>query len=212
MTNLADGVALAAWGWAASLLTRDALLVALVPVALRLPWFLVALPAGLVADRVDRRRLIIAMDGLRAAAFVQGAIAIWAALPLAAAPLQGVSDAGFYGMILIAGLVVGGAEVFRDNAAQMMLPALVGQAELERANGRLWSVELLANSVIGPALGAFLIAVAWPLPFALDAVAYGLAMVLVIRIAGNFRAERAADWNGQHELGEGYAGDPDKKI
>ncbi|RZA17356.1 MAG: MFS transporter, partial [Proteobacteria bacterium] len=48
MTNLADGVAVVAWAWIASLLTRDPLLVALVPVALRLPWALLALPAGLV--------------------------------------------------------------------------------------------------------------------------------------------------------------------
>ncbi|MGL5009369.1 MAG: MFS transporter, partial [Paracoccaceae bacterium] len=83
MTNLADGVAVVAWAWAASLLTRDALLVALVPVALRLPWFLLALPAGIVTDRVDRRRLIVAMDGVRAAAFVLAAGAVLLALPLA---------------------------------------------------------------------------------------------------------------------------------
>lgn len=205
MTNLADGVAVVAWGWAASLLTRDPLLVALVPVALRLPWFLFALPAGVVTDRVDRRRLIVAMDGLRAAAFVVAALAAWAALPLAVAPMQGVSDAGLYAMILIAGLVVGGAEVFRDNAAQTMLPALVGHTDLERANGRLWSVELVANSLIGPALGAFLIAAALPLPFALNAVAYGVAMILVIRIAGDFRAERSTRRDWRRELGEGFA-------
>jgi len=205
MTNLADGIAVVAWGWAASLLTRDALLVALVPVALRLPWVLFALPAGIVTDRVNRRRLIVAMDGLRAAAFLMAAVAIWAALPLAVAPMQGVSDAGLYAMILIAGLVVGGAEVFRDNAAQTMLPALVGQAELERANGRLWSVELLANSLIGPALGAFLIALWLPLPFALNAVAYGLAMILVVRVTGNFRAVQTASRNWRRELGEGFA-------
>ncbi|MGB3249174.1 MAG: MFS transporter, partial [Tabrizicola sp.] len=77
MTNLADGIAVVAWGWIASLLTRDALLVALVPVALRLPWFLLALPAGLVTDRVDRRRLIIAMDAVRALAFLGAALALW---------------------------------------------------------------------------------------------------------------------------------------
>ena len=205
MTNLADGVAVVAWGWAASLLTRDALLVALVPVALRLPWFLFALPAGIVTDRVDRRRLILAMDGVRTAAFVAAALAIWAALPLAAAPMRGVSDAGLYGVILIAGLVVGGAEVFRDNAAQTMLPALVPGADLERANGRLWSVELLANSLIGPALGAFLIAFWLPFPFALNALAYGVAMILVLRVAGNFRPVQTVSRDWRRELGEGFA-------
>ena len=205
MTNLADGVAVVAWGWAGSLLTRYALLIALVPVALRLPWFLFALPAGVVTDRVNRRRLILAMDGVRAVAFALAAVAMWAALPLAVAPMQGVSDAGLYAMILIAGLVVGGAEVFRDNAAQTMLPAMVPVAELERANGRLWSVELLANSLIGPALGAFLIAIALPLPFALNAVAYGAAVLLVAQVVGNFRPAQTANRDWRREVAEGFA-------
>ncbi len=104
MTNLADGVAVVAWGWLASLLTRDALLVALVPVALRLPWFLFALPAGIITDRVDRRRLIVAMDGVRAFAFVAAGAAIWLALPLQVAPAAGVSNIGLYAMILLAAL------------------------------------------------------------------------------------------------------------
>ena len=73
MANLADGIATIVWVWVATLITRDAGLIALVPVALRLPWALFAIPAGLVADRVDRRRLIVAMDLLRAAAFAAAA-------------------------------------------------------------------------------------------------------------------------------------------
>lgn len=53
-SNLADGVAVAAWGWIASLLTRDALLVALLPVALRLPRALPAVPALVPSDRLER--------------------------------------------------------------------------------------------------------------------------------------------------------------
>lgn len=154
MTNLADGMAVVAWAWLASLLTRDAVLLALVPVALRMPWFLFALPAGIVTDRVDRLRLIVAMDALRAGVFLLAAGVIWGALPLGVAPVAGVSHAWLYEVILVAALVVGGAEVFRDNAAQTMLPVLVGHGDLERANGRLWSVELLSNALVGPALGA----------------------------------------------------------
>jgi MFS family permease len=203
LTNLADGVAVVAWAWLASLLTRDALLVALVPVALRLPWFLFALPAGIVTDRVDRRRLILAMDGVRAGAFVLATVAIWLAAPIGVAPAQGVSIAWLYIVVLLAAMVVGGAEVFRDNAAQTMLPSLVPDAQLEQANGRLWSVELIGNALIGPALGAFLIAVAVPLPFALNALAYLLAMVLLLAIGGDFQPERRVAQNWWHELGEG---------
>ena len=205
MTNLADGIAVVAWGWIASLLTRDALLVALVPVALRLPWALLALPAGLVTDRVDRRRLILGMDAVRALAFAGAAVALWVALPLAPAPTEGISAPGLYASLLVAALVVGGAEVFRDNAAQTMLPALVPQDRLERANGQLWSAELLTNALIGPALGAFLIGLWLPLAFGLNAVAYGLAILLVAGVAGPFQAERSDRRGWKAEIGEGFA-------
>ena len=205
MTNLADGIAVVAWGWIASLLTRDALLVALVPVALRLPWFLLALPAGLVTDRVDRRRLILAMDALRALAFLGAAFALWAALPLGVAPEKGVSAPVLYWSLLLAAFVVGGAEVFRDNAAQTMLPALVSKDRLERANGQLWSAELLTNALVGPALGAFLIGIWLPLAFGLNAAAYGLAMLMVAGLAGQFRAVRTDRRDWKAELGEGIA-------
>ena len=205
MTNLADGVAVVAWGWIASLLTRDALLVALVPVALRLPWALLALPAGLATDRVDRRRLILAMDALRAMAFAGAALALWLTLPLVPAPEVGVSAPGLYAALLLAALVVGGAEVFRDNAAQTMLPSLVPKDRLERANGQLWSAELLTNALIGPALGAFLIGLWLPLAFGLNALAYGLAMLLVAGLAGQFQAVRTDRRGWRAEIGEGFA-------
>ncbi len=204
MTNLADGVAVVAWAWIASLLTRDALLVALVPMALRMPWALLALPAGLVTDWVDRRRLIIGMDALRALAFAGAAVALWLALPLGAAPAEGVSEPALYGSLLVAAFVVGGAEVFRDNAAQTMLPALVPPDQLERANGQLWSAELLTNALIGPALGAFLIGVWLPLAFGLNALAYGLATLIVAGLAGPFRAVRTERRGWRAELAEGF--------
>ena len=204
LTNLADGVAVVAWAWAASLLTRDPLLIALVPVALRLPWFLFAVPAGIVTDRVDRLRLTRAMDALRALAFAGATLAIWLALPLDPAPTRGVADRDLYALILATALIVGAAEVFRDNAAQTILPALVPDARLERANGRLWSVELVANSLIGPALGAFLIALALPLPFALNALAYAAAFLMLFVISGNFRPEQTAPRNWRREFAEGF--------
>ena len=175
MTNLADGIATVAWAWLASLLTRDPLFIALVPVALRLPWVLFALPAGIVTDRMDRRILILRMDSLRAVAFAGTAVCVWMALPLGQPPGQGVAAPALFAAILLAALLVGSAEVFRDNAAQTMLPAIVPHEDLERANGRLWSVELIGNALLGPALGAGLIGLALPLPFAVNAAAYGVA-------------------------------------
>lgn len=100
--------------------------------------------------------------------------------------------------------LVGLAEVFRDNAAQTILPSIVDKQHLEHANGRMWSVELVGNALIGPALGAFLIATSLPLPFALNAVAYLAALWLVAGLTGCFRpaARQTRDWRA--ELREGY--------
>ncbi|MGJ5617871.1 MFS transporter [Sulfitobacter sp. MF3-043] len=203
LTNLADGIATVAWAWLASLLTRDPLLIALVAVALRLPWFFFAIPAGVITDRVDRRLLILRMDLLRGVAFAFAAFAIWAAVPLAP-PTTALTQPGLYIAILSAATIVGIAEVFRDNAAQTMLPALVPQDRLEKANGRLWSVELVGNALIGPALGAFLIAAALPLPFAVGALAYVAAVFLVLGIAGQFQPAPTQTRNWRRELKEGF--------
>jgi MFS family permease len=205
LANLADGIATLAWAWLASLLTRDPLLIALVPVALRLPWFLFALPAGIVTDRTDRRRLILSMDMLRALAFAGAALAVLAALPLPPAPDEGVSSPGLFAAMMLAALAVGIAEVFRDNAAQTMLPAIVPGARLEAANGRLWSVEMIGNSLIGPPLGALLVGAALAAPFAANAAFYAGAAFLIASVAGRFRAPPPdAPRRIGRELAEGF--------
>lgn len=191
--NLADGIGVLAWVWVASTLTRDAALIALVAVALRLPWAVFAIPAGIVADRVDRRRLVIAMDILRATAFLAAAGALALRGEAGPAPMEGVSSWPLFLALCLCAVTVGVAEVFRDNAAQTLLPAIVPDAGLERANGRLWTVEALANQLIGPALGAFLLGVALAVPFAFNALAYAGAAFLMVRVAGTFRPAVVAE-------------------
>ncbi|MFT4014803.1 MAG: MFS transporter [Paracoccus sp. (in: a-proteobacteria)] len=205
LTNLGDGIATIAWAWTASLLTRDPLLIALVAAALRLPWAVLALPAGIITDRTDRRRLILRMDMLRAAAFGMATIALWSALPLDAPAERGVSSAPAFAALLAAALAVGAAEVFRDNAAQTMLPSLVPHERLEAANGRLWSVELTGNALAGPPLGAMLVAVALPLPFFINTLIYAFAALVVAGIAGSFRPARTQGRDWRRELAEGMA-------
>lgn len=205
-TNLADGIAVVAWAWVATLLTRDPLLVALVPVALRLPWAICAIPAGIITDRADRRRLILAMDLTRGLAFGAAALILWLALPLAAdPPARGTSAPLVFVALMGCAALVGLAEVLRDNAAQTILPSIVAKADLEHANGRLWSIELIGNALIGPALGAVLIAISAPLPFALNMLAYLAALTLVARLTGSFRPPQRAQANWRAELHEGYS-------
>jgi len=203
LTNFADGIATLAWAWLASLLTRDPLWIATVVIALRLPWLLFAIPAGIITDRVDRRVLILRMDGLRVAAFAVAAFCIWLALPLAEPATHGITEVKLFVLIICVALAVGIAEVFRDNAAQTLLPSIVDHDSLEKANGQLWSAELIGGNLLGPSCGAFLIAAATPLPFAANAIVFLVAFGLIYRLTGNFKppAAQIRDWRTEFHDG-----------
>ncbi|MEM1274391.1 MAG: MFS transporter [Pseudomonadota bacterium] len=188
LANLGDGIAVVAWAWTASLLTRDPFWIAALPAALRIPWVIFSIPAGILADRADRRRLIIGCDLVRACAYAAAGAAIFLSLPLTNPPVQGVDDLTLYSMLISLGFGIGCAEVIRDNAAQSMLPRIVPPDELERANGYLGSVETVGNEMAGPALGAFLIAVALPWPFLAIAIALLCAACLTASLKGSFKA------------------------
>ena len=59
VSNLGDGVALLAYPWLASAVTRDPFLIALIVVAQRLPWLVFSLPAGVITDRLDRKKIMM---------------------------------------------------------------------------------------------------------------------------------------------------------
>ena len=65
--NLGDGIGLAAGPLLVASQAHDPVLVALAGLLQRLPWLLFGLYAGVLADRVDRRVLVVAVDVMRAA-------------------------------------------------------------------------------------------------------------------------------------------------
>lgn len=85
------------------------------------------------------------------------------------------------------------------------MPAIVARADLERANARVVSAELVGNALLGPALGAFLIAAAVWLPFAFNAALFLLAFVILFKLKGRFRPPRRAKRDWRAELREGVA-------
>ena len=172
LTNLGDGLVVLALPWLATLMTQDPVAIAAVAAAGRLPWLLFAIPAGVIVDSADHRKLIARTDMLRAAI-------VLAILVLAMSDdLQG-------GVWILAGLsfLLGSAEVLRDNAAQTMLPSIVASKDLEVANGQLWSSEQLTGQFIGPPLAGILIAAGIGIPFGVDAALLVLAAGLVWMIS-----------------------------
>lgn len=206
LANLGDGIAVVAWAWTASLLTRDPFWIAILPATLRVPWILFSLPSGILADRADRKRLIVICDLIRAFAYGLCGLLILMSLPLADPSMNGVENISLYACLLCLGFAIGCAEVARDNAAQSMLPAIVPPEGLERANGILGSIETIGNAMAGPALGAFLIALFLPSPFLVISLTLLAAAVLTASLTDSFKAipRSKAVKNWRAELMEGF--------
>jgi MFS family permease len=212
VSNLGDGIGLVAYPWLASAVTRNPLLIAAVGVAQRLPWLVFSLPAGVITDRVDRRRLILVMDVIRTGITLAVGFLVLAAqdLPSPEQVASGVvaTNTGLYVALLVATLLFGFAEVLRDNSAQTLLPAIVEPEGLEKANGRMWAAEMVANSFAGPPLGSLLIGVLFALPFFVDAATFAVSAGLIFMLTGDFRSRRTEappekiSW--KREIGEGF--------
>ena len=197
ISNIGDGMALIAYPWLASALTRNPLLIAGVALVQRLPWLLFTLPAGVITDRVDRKRAMVVADFARFGLTLVVALAVLSrqgTLPGAdeLSKVTGTST-GLYVLLLVATLLLGTGEVLRDNCGQTFMPSIVEVDQLEKANGRMWSAEGIANTFIGPPLGSLLLIAAFSLPFFVDAASFFAAAALVWSIPGSFRAERPDD-------------------
>jgi MFS family permease len=200
VSNFGDGVSTIAYPWLASAVTRDPVQISLIAVATRLPWLIFTLPAGVITDRADRRKLMVAMDTFRLLLTLIVAFVVLAGRNLLASPghiAAGTASppahqAAWLALLYGTALAFGFAEVLRDNAAQTLMPALVSTDDLERANGRLWGAEMVMNSLAGPPIGGLLIAVAFALPFFVDAGTFAFSAVGLMLIVGTYRSERAS--------------------
>lgn len=201
ISNFGDGVSTVAYPWLASAVTRDPLHIALVAVATRIPWMVFSLPAGVITDRVDRRKLVAFMDVGRFLITMGVAFAVLASQSGLGTPEEIASgtaaippNSGFLLFVIYsAALLLGIAEVFRDNSAQTLLPSIVSEDSLEKANGQMWGAEMVMNSFAGPPIAGFLLAAAFALPFFVDAGSFAVAAALVFVISGQFRPKAAPD-------------------
>ena len=169
-SNLGDGIALAAGPLLVAALTRDAFLVSLAATVQWLPPMLFGLFAGAVTDRVDRRLLVVAVNGVRVVVLA----VLTAALATTAVPIAAVLGALF---------LLGTAEVFADNATSTLLPTLVVRDDLAVGNARVQTGLITMNQLAGPPVGAALFTVGAAWAFGATAVLVALAAVLVSRIS-----------------------------
>ncbi|MEO7752134.1 MAG: MFS transporter [Terracoccus sp.] len=178
-SNLGDGIALAAGPLLVASQTRDPLLVALATVLQRLPWLLFGLVAGVLADRLDRRRIVIGVNLARVAVISVLALTI-------------VTGRVSIAVVLGALFLLGTAETLADTTTSTLLPMLVHRRDLGVGNARIMAGFITVNQLVGPPLGALLFAAGLVIPFAAQALCILLAAVLVSRIVLPPRAEAAA--------------------
>ena len=190
-TNLGDGLLLAAGPLLVASQTRDPLLVAAAAMALQGPWLVFGLHAGALADRLDRRLVVMVANGARAV--------VLALLCTVIATGQ-VNIA----LVLVALFALGTAEVFADATGGTLVPMLVDKRDLGIANSRIMAGGVTANQLVGPAVGALLFSVAIALPFLLTTVFVAMGVVLVSRIGTPPGAVRTdVDSHVRQDIAEG---------
>ena len=163
----------------------------LLQTALTLPFILFAIPAGLLADRISRRRLMAGAEALRAVALL--AILMLIALHQLTLPLLALA-----GFIAVCGTVV------YSVAAPALVPSLVSSQQLPAANARIELARTIAFAS-GPALGGFL--VGWLGAAPAFAFAVVLSVIAVVLLSGLYEPPRSATPRRHplHEIKEGAA-------
>jgi len=170
ISNLGDGLHLVAFPLLGATLTRDPLIISALAGVGLVPHLLLALVAGGLVDRLDRGRLMVVADVVRAAllllllvALTSGSLRIWHLFVLAAS--------------------LGVCELLFDLASPAYLPSIVERGDLVRANSLLATVAEFGNGVLGPAIGGLVFAVAAGLPFLVNCLSFLVSAALVARIA-----------------------------
>jgi MFS family permease len=169
VTNLGDGIALAAGPLLVASQTHDPLTVAMAAFLLRLPWLLFGLYAGVVADRFSRRFIVIATGLVRLAILL---------LLVTSIATHRVDIA----VVLAALFLFGVVETFGDTTTATLLPMLVDKPDLGIANSRALTGVVVWNQMAGPPVGAALFAAGMALPFVGQSVCVLAGVLLISRI------------------------------
>lgn len=173
-------MALVAFPWVASLITREPFLIGLVGTSLQLAWIGGPLIVGPLIDRSSRLHLIRA--SLLGQFWVAGllGVAILLGIDLQLWDLDGGGAFVAMAVLIICVLALGIAEVIRDLGSQAVLPEITPSADLDRANSRLLTAELVTGRFVGQPIGGLLLTLGAGIPIILDSVTF-LASAILLR-------------------------------
>jgi len=178
ITNLADGVTKVVLPLMATQMTSSPAQISGVAVTLTLPWLLVALHAGVLIDRFDRRLLLWIADGVRTASV----LTLFALATIGSLTIL---------MLYACGLVLGIAEVVALTAAGAMVPAAVPERRRERTNAWIAGAETVCNEFAGPFVGGLLVVAGTTIALGVTGVAYAAGALLLVLLVGRYRPTRS---------------------
>ena len=169
VSNIGDGVIIAAGPLLVASETREPFLVAMAWMLQYLPWLVFGLFAGVVADRVNRKTLISVANGCRVAvlAVLVGSI---------------VTGQVNIAVVLASMFLLGVGETFADTTTATLLPMIVARKDLGIGNARLLTGTVTLNQLVGPPIGALLFGAGRALPFLTQVVCIAVSILLVLRV------------------------------
>jgi DHA3 family tetracycline resistance protein-like MFS transporter len=187
-----DGIFFVALPWQVYELSNAPTALAVVGIAWTLPMVLALLAAGVASDRLDRRAVLIAGDVLRMAALAA----------MAALSLSGLIELWH---LLALAVVYGVGEAIFQPSFTAIVPQVVPQDELLRANALKELVEPLGIRFVGPAVGGVTIdALGVGAAFALDAATFGASLLALLLISPKPAPVRAAQSSMREDFAEAW--------
>ena len=190
INNAGDGVVISAGPLLVASQTRDPFLVSMALLSEYLPVLLFGVLGGAAADRFDRRRMVVAVNVVRA--LVLGGLVVVI-----------VTGTVNIAVVLAVLFILGTAETFADSASSTLIPGLVAREDLGIANARMQGAFLLTNQLLTPPIGAFLFAAGMALPFATNAACFALGAVLISRVVTGARGRSGERHGLRAEMVEG---------
>jgi MFS family permease len=186
LASSGDGFAYGAVPLLAVVVNPHPLAVSAVVAADSLPWLFLALPAGAFADRFERGPVMAFANSLRAGAILAAAILV-------------ATGHMTLALLIIIVLINAGARATYYSSLQAMVPELVKDDALERANGVLTGTEAGAEYLAGPVVGTTLFAASQSAPFFADAMTLIASCIPFVR----FRSKAPAPPEATNSIWEG---------
>jgi len=169
ISNLSDGILIAAAPLLAITLTDSTVLISAIGAMVMLPWLLFAIPIGVMVDRVDRRFILAGANATRSA--VVGLLAL----------LIATHHVTIY-WLLFASFVIGVCEVAADTTSQSLIPQILEEKNFEKGNSRLQISETVIQGFVGAPISGFIYAIAIALPFFINSLGLAVAASLALSI------------------------------